>query len=175
MTQEEQLRKAEAGLVDAIKKYEMEAERFLIRALEMQHSFAERLLLASGAALGVLSTLIATDVSWLSAEQFTAPVLLFILSILLAGLGLWLRSIAFLKQSTFSIQQAAALDWMKSEAERQMREGILGQVPPPDKPKTIEAPDKLYSALDVLIVLSATSFAGGLIWTGLAIILAGSA
>lgn len=162
--------KSEERLHATIVQYMRDAESMMSNALEMQRAFAERLMLASGAALGVLSTLIATDSSWLQPREFLVPVLLFVTSILTSGVGVWLRSIAFIKNANVLSQQGAALGLMKANLEEQVRTGVIGKVPPPTKPEVSKVPERLMSALDVMLVISGGCFAMGLVWASLSMV-----
>ena len=167
---ESSIEKSEERLHATFAQYMREGERAMSMALEMQRAFAERLMLASGAALGVLGTLIATDSSWLQPKEFLVPVLFFVASILASGVGVWLRSIAFLKNADVLSQQGAALGWMKANLEEQVRTGTIGKVPPPTKPEVSKFPERLMSALDILVVISGGCFALGLVWASMSIV-----
>ena len=159
---------SEVRLQERILKFEADAERAMDIALQLQVDFAQRLMLASGAALGVLSTLIATDTSWLSPKEFVGPV---ILAIILSGIGVWTRTLALFAKVHILIKQAAAYSWMKAVVEDQVQRGVLGAEPLPQKPNFPPFPEWLFNLLDYVVIAAGASFAAGLIWASLTIVL----
>lgn len=168
------IEKSEERLQAFIERHYSDAQRYFDLALEMQKSFAERVMISSGAALGVSSTIVASNSTNIDASAFLWPAILFVLSITFSGLGLWLRTLAVLKQSQYYNRAGSALAWRKGEAERQAREGVIGLEPPPPEPNVGEIPEKLMSALDVLVVVASALFIVGLVWACMVLLWTGS-
>jgi len=163
---QKELERTEAKMNEIIEAYANSAREWLRQGMQAQGAFAEKLLLSSGAALGVLSTLFATDVSRIQPGDFTGPVVLFIISMVAAGVGLWSRSIAFFKSSGYSLSQSEHLAYRKARSE----EHWLGQShtsAPAEPPQLIRQPEGWFNVLDYSVGVSGISFVIAVSWIAL--------
>jgi hypothetical protein len=162
--------RAENQLRESLAKIGERAEFSADAAMGLQSDFAQRLMVASGAALGVLSTLIATGAGWLVAKDFAMPITLFIASLSLSGIGLWSRTIGFFKQSGYLTDQYLTALLKKEKLEKFARLGRLNESALSEKPAPKSTYQFWFNVLDYTIIGSGICFVLGLSWAGLIIL-----
>jgi hypothetical protein len=153
----------DAEMRRVIDAYFEDAKRNVEAGMQHQSSFAEKLLLAAGAALGVLSTLFATDLSHIQPSDFLGPVVVFILSMVCAGAGLWSRSIALFKSSSHALWLSEHFNYLKAEADRV----YLGKNHNFTRPVPVKHPEAWFNILDYSVVAAGIFFVVGVSWTAL--------
>ncbi|MEM9939302.1 MAG: hypothetical protein AAF768_10675 [Pseudomonadota bacterium] len=162
----EEIDRASSKLDQLIEQSFNEAKRFSNEGRQAHKDLAEKLLLASGTALGVLSTLFATEVSHIEPSDFLGPVVVLISSMLSAGIGLWSRAIVSFKRSSHSLWESQRLAYMKAQAEKHFL-GSSNTSAPDEPPQPIKFPKGWLNVLDYSVAASGLGFILGVSWTAI--------
>lgn len=158
----DELSASEERLNSHIASFEDKAVKLANSSLEAQGKLAEKLLLSGGAALGILATLFASNVSHITLADFWFPVACFSVALVASGIGIWTRSIAYMKAAKYNMNQAEIFRYLKRGAELKAS-GKSSTAGPLKRPPELAFPEAWYNALDNAIYVAGGAFIVGLL------------